>query len=47
MATNETTSETRQYGELEIENGDVVIYDTENHRAWIQSDESVERDGMA
>ncbi|WP_330630879.1 DUF7331 family protein [Halocatena halophila] len=27
---------------LELEEGDVVIYDPANHRAWVQSDASVE-----
>ena len=47
MATNETRSETSRYDELEIANGDVVIYDVDNHRAWIQSDETVDSDEIA
>jgi len=47
MATNETRSETSRYDELEIANGDVVIYDVDNHRAWIQSDDTVTGDEMA
>ncbi|WP_449404906.1 DUF7331 family protein [Halosimplex salinum] len=47
MATHETRSETSRYDELEIANGDVVIYDVDNHRAWIQSDETVTGDEMA
>ncbi|UPM42159.1 DUF7331 family protein [Halocatena salina] len=27
---------------LELEDGEVVIYDPNNHRAWIQSDVAVE-----
>ena len=44
MATNDTRTETSRYDELEIANGDVVIYDVDNHRAWIQSDEAVTGD---
>jgi hypothetical protein len=47
MATNESTARTRRYDELEIANGDVVIYDTENHSAWIQSDGAVTADEVA
>jgi len=47
MATNDTRTETSRYNELEIANGDVVIYDTDNHWAWIQSDEAVAGDEMA
>jgi hypothetical protein len=28
--------------EIELESGELVIYDRENHRAWIQSDDAVE-----
>ncbi len=31
-----------QYVSLVLEGGDVVIYDPDNHRAWIQSDFAVE-----
>ena len=41
------STETGRYDELEIANGDVVIYDAENHRAWIQSDDAVARETMA
>ena len=41
------SDETDRYDELEIANGDVVIYDAENHRAWIQSDDAVPRESMA
>ncbi|MFQ3319490.1 MAG: hypothetical protein ACI8UR_000941 [Natronomonas sp.] len=27
---------------IELENGEVIIYDTENHSAWLQSDAAVE-----
>lgn len=27
----------RRYGELTIDSGECIIYDRENHRAWIQS----------
>jgi hypothetical protein len=47
MATNDTRTETSRCDELEIANGDVVIYDVDNHRAWIQSDETVAGDEMA
>ena len=46
MATNDIRSETSRYDELEIANGDVVIYDLDNHRAWIQSNETVSGDEM-
>jgi len=36
-----------QYDELEVANGDVVIYDVDNHSAWIQSDDAVSRESMA
>gem|GEM_PF-1925650 len=51
MSTNDSRadgrSEADQYDELEVGNGDVVIYDVDNHNAWIQSDDAVERDSMA
>jgi hypothetical protein len=47
MATNDSTARTRRYDELEVANGDVVIYDTENHRAWIQSDGATTAEEMA
>jgi len=34
--------ESPQYASLDLEDGDTVIYDPDNHRAWIQSDEAVE-----
>jgi hypothetical protein len=30
----------RRYGELRIDTGECIIYDRENHRAWIQSTEA-------
>jgi hypothetical protein len=33
--------------DLELEDGAVVIYDTENHSAWIQSDGAVELSTLA
>jgi phage pi2 protein 07 len=47
MATNDTRTEPDRYQQLEIENGDVVIYDADNHSAWIQSDDAVGTDAMA
>lgn len=32
---------------FELESGDVVIYETSNPRAWIQSDEVVDLDALA
>jgi hypothetical protein len=32
--------------ELEMTDGEVVIYDTDNRQAWIQSDETVRPDEM-
>ena len=34
--------EAPQYVSLDLEDGDVVIYDPDNHRAWIQSDGAVD-----
>lgn len=39
--TNVTTTTDAQYGEFEAGEG-VVIYDLDNHRAWVQSDATVE-----
>lgn len=47
MSTNETPPETGRFQELEIANGDVVIYDARNHGAWIQSSDVVEGEEMA
>jgi hypothetical protein len=33
--------------EIELENGALVIYDTENHSAWIQSDDAVDVTALA
>lgn len=32
-----TSTETRRYAELNIGNEEFVIYDRENHQAWLQS----------
>lgn len=32
-----TDSPMTRYGEFHLKGGDVVVYDRENHRAWIQS----------
>ena len=32
--------------DLELESGEVVIYDVENHNAWVQSDGAVDADGL-
>jgi len=50
-ATDNTTGDTtddqeRRYAELNIGDEEFVIYDRENHQAWIQSTESLEVDGM-
>lgn len=47
MSTNDTPHETGRFHELEIANGDVVIYDARNHGAWIQSSDAVDGDEMA
>jgi len=36
-----TDGETSRYGELEVGDEEVVIYDRENHRAWLQSSVAV------
>ncbi|MFT4883433.1 MAG: hypothetical protein ACI8U4_000939 [Natronomonas sp.] len=33
--------------EIELESGELVIYDQDNHRAWIQSDDAVELEAAA
>ena len=33
--------ETPLYAALELEDGDLVVYDEENHRAWLQSSRTV------
>jgi hypothetical protein len=32
--------------DLELESGEVVIYDLDNHNAWIQSDAAVDSDRL-
>lgn len=32
---------------LELENGDVVIYDPDNHQAWVQSDATIDMSSVA
>lgn len=39
---NESGQSGVQYASLDLENGDVVIYDPDNHRAWIQSNVTVD-----
>lgn len=33
--------------DIELESGEVVIYEADNHRAWIQSDDAVEVTALA
>ncbi|MEF8808142.1 DUF7331 family protein [Natronomonas sp.] len=33
--------------EMELESGEFVIYDRNNHRAWIQSDDTVDLEAAA
>ena len=33
--------ETPLYAALELEDGDLVVYDESNHRAWVQSNRTV------
>lgn len=47
MSTNESRFRTGRIETLEIGNGDVVIYDAENTRAWIQSDDATDPEAMA
>ena len=41
-APNESETEEEQYGAFTTGDGDVVVYDTENPEAWLQSDYAVE-----
>jgi len=41
-ASGNDRTEGPQYVSLTLEDGDIVIYDPDNHRAWIQSDLAVE-----
>ena len=36
-----------RWTDLHLENGEVVIYDVDNHNAWIQSDGAVDVDGVS
>jgi hypothetical protein len=50
-ATDDTTGaatddQERRYAELNIGDEEFVIYDRENHQAWIQSTESLELDDL-
>lgn len=36
-SSNVPVGDRRRYGELLIDTGECIIYDCENHRAWIQS----------
>lgn len=33
-----------RWADIVLETGEVVIYDTDNHTAWVQSDTAVARD---
>jgi len=41
-----TTDGQRRYAELNIGEEEFVIYDRENHQAWIQSTVSLDVDGL-
>jgi len=41
-APNEMDEEDEQYGSFTTGDGDVVVYDTENPEAWLQSSYAVE-----
>ena len=43
MKTDDTTTGTGRFDGLEIASGDVVIYDTENNRAWVPHSETTSR----
>jgi hypothetical protein len=36
-----------RYGTFETADGTLVIYDVDNHRSWIQSDQTVALDAQA
>ena len=42
-----TDGDDGQFAALHVEDAAVVIYDRDNHQAWIQSDLAVALDGMA
>lgn len=39
--TDDEPPETPLYAALELEDGDLVVYDESNHRAWVQSNRTV------
>ena len=41
-ASNDSDEAGEQYGTFTTGDGDVVVYDTDNPRAWLQSDYAVE-----
>jgi hypothetical protein len=41
-AENDSSTPDEQYGAFTTGGGDVVVYDTENPEAWLQSDYAVE-----
>jgi hypothetical protein len=45
--TNEADGSDTGYVSLDLEDGEVVIYDPDDHRAWIQSDFTVEIGGSS
>lgn len=42
----QTVEENREYATLTLENDEVVIYDTDNRFAWIQSDTAIALDDL-
>jgi desulfoferrodoxin (superoxide reductase-like protein) len=36
-----------RYGEISLETGEIVIYDRENHNAWLQSHAAVDLEAKA
>jgi hypothetical protein len=47
MSRNESSTRRDRFEELEMTDGEVVIYDTDNRQAWIQSDEAVAPEEIA
>jgi hypothetical protein len=45
--TDDPDERTRRCVDLVLENGELVIYEAENHSAWIQSDGAVELAALA
>lgn len=44
--TTQRHSETPRYGSFETATGSVVLYDVENHQAWLQSNAALALDTM-